>query len=373
MPSQVEAKSYKVQISSDPNFASGFVHTSPVIDQTTYTPYTTTLPEGPLYWRVQAIDGTGNALAWSLSRAIGGATQSIEKVSPTPDPSSPSGGDTVTGTPAFAWDPLNYAAKYEIQIARHGDTTFASGNRAVDDKTTQTTYVPSINLATSGNPYVWRVRRIDVDNRSGGWSAVESFSVSTDAPGQVSPAANAYVSRSDSLFTWLPVDGAGSYRIERRVVGATSTQENRSTTGVAWAPLSNIVDGHYEWRVSAYDPGNNLMGSSPWRPFTVDGTPPTVTHKSPVATGTPKTVISVDFSERVKGVTSSTFKIFVKGNHAALPATVKATRNHRSATLDPTNKLKVGKTYTIKLLSAIKDLAGHPLKPVAWSIKIKAG
>ena len=89
MPSQVEAETYKVQISSDPNFASGFVHTSPVIDQTTYTPYTTTLPEGPLYWRVQAIDGTGNALAWSLSRAIGGATQSIEKVSPTPHLVSP--------------------------------------------------------------------------------------------------------------------------------------------------------------------------------------------------------------------------------------------------------------------------------------------
>jgi hypothetical protein len=373
MPSQVEAQSYKVQISSDPNFASGFLHTSQLIDQTTYTPYNTTLPEGPLYWRVQAVDGSGNALAWSLSRAISGATQSIEKVSPTPTLVGPVGEEIVTGTPAFAWDPLNYAAKYEIQIARHNDTTFSTGNRAVADTTTQTTYVPSVTLPTSGNPYVWRVRRIDVDNRAAGWSTVGEFSVDTQAPSQVSPAADVYVPGKDSLFTWQPVDGAASYRIERRIVGASSVQENRSTTGLAWAPLSHIPDGRYEWRVSAYDQGNSLMGSSPWRPFKVDETPPTVTHKTPTSIGTPKTVVQVDFSERVRGVDSGTFKIFLEGNAAALPATVTATNHHKSAKLDPANNLKVGKTYTIKLLSGIKDLAGHSLKPVIWSITIEKG
>jgi hypothetical protein len=160
LPAQVEAQGYKVEISSDPNFASGFVHKSALIDQTTYTPYTVTLPEGPLYWRVQAVDGSGNSLAWSLSRAIGGATQSIEKMSPTPTLVGPAD-ETVTGTPAFAWNPLNYAAKYEIQIARHNDTTFSTGNRAVADTTTQTTYVPNVTLPTSGNPYVWRGRLVD--------------------------------------------------------------------------------------------------------------------------------------------------------------------------------------------------------------------
>lgn len=372
MPSQVEARAYKVQISSSPTFSSDFVYTSQLLDQTSFTPYSTTLPEGPLYWRVQAIDGSGNALAWSLSRSTGDATQGIEKVSPVPSLNAPADSETVSGTPAFSWDALAYAAKYDVQVARHGDTTFSTANlAATGSKLKRTTYVPTNPLPASGNPYVWRVRRIDADNRAGAWSAPQTFSVTAEAPSQIGPNDGAYVSSRDALFTWLPVDGAVSYRYERRTQGGTSVQETKTTTGLAWAPQKRIADGNYEWRVSSIDTMNNVIGSSPWRPFKVDGTAPTVVRKSPTSTAVPTSVVKVDFSERVKGVTTSTFKLFVKGSSEQLPATVKLTNKKKTATLKPSARLKPGKTYTVKLLSTITDQAGIALKPVTWSITVK--
>ena len=55
-PARTEALSYRVQTATDPNFQS-IIETT-VVDQTTFTSYATTYPEGPVYWRVQAIDGS---------------------------------------------------------------------------------------------------------------------------------------------------------------------------------------------------------------------------------------------------------------------------------------------------------------------------
>ncbi|HSS67822.1 MAG TPA: Ig-like domain-containing protein [Nocardioidaceae bacterium] len=373
LAAQVEAKSYKVEISSDPNFSSGFILRSGQIDQTTYAPYLTTLPEGPLYWRVQAIDGSGNSLPWSTGRSLPGSTAGIEKKSPVPVLNAPSDGQSVSASPAFSWDALPYAADYDIQVARNGDTTFSTGNiAAASNGLAQTTFVPNLALPAAGNPYVWRIRRGDADNRAGAWSQPETFTVSAEAPSQLLPNDNAFVPSKDAFFTWLSVDGAASYRFERRTQGATSSQETKTTTGLSWASQKHIPDGSYEWRVSSFDASNNLMGASAWRPFRVDGTAPTVIRKAPIEIGFPNTGIKVDFSERVSGVTSSSLKIFLKGSAAAVPSTVKSVNNHKSATLDPKKNLKVGKTYTIKLLPGIKDAAGHPLKPVTWTITIES-
>ena len=69
----VEAKTYRFQVDDDPNFQSPLETVS--VDQTTYTPYGTTYPEGPLYWRVQAIDGSNNTLTWSESRSRSSRTR----------------------------------------------------------------------------------------------------------------------------------------------------------------------------------------------------------------------------------------------------------------------------------------------------------
>ncbi len=58
-----EARSYKIEVSLAADFATIF--DTATVDQFTYTPFNKTYPEGPLYWRVQAIDGSGNALTKS--------------------------------------------------------------------------------------------------------------------------------------------------------------------------------------------------------------------------------------------------------------------------------------------------------------------
>src|SRR5262249_28084011 len=64
-PARSEAWQYRIQVSQTPDFTQ--VIDDWTVDQTTYTSYTTTYPEGTLYWRVRAIDASGNNLSWSAT------------------------------------------------------------------------------------------------------------------------------------------------------------------------------------------------------------------------------------------------------------------------------------------------------------------
>ena len=62
-PGQDEAEYYNVQTASDQNFVQNVTTTK--VDQTTFTSFADTYPEGTTWWRVQAVDRNGNTLAWS--------------------------------------------------------------------------------------------------------------------------------------------------------------------------------------------------------------------------------------------------------------------------------------------------------------------
>ena len=87
-PGRVEARSYVVQTALDPNFQS--IIESAEVDQTTFTSFATTYPDGPVYWRVQAVDASGNKLDWS-------DTGVFDKTSPAPVLLSPDGTQPVRG------------------------------------------------------------------------------------------------------------------------------------------------------------------------------------------------------------------------------------------------------------------------------------
>ena len=76
------AMRYRVQVDDDPAF--GSPADDVYVDQTTYTAVDRFYGEGPLHWRVQAIDGHGNALGWSDSRTF-------TKKSPAPTLDQPRG------------------------------------------------------------------------------------------------------------------------------------------------------------------------------------------------------------------------------------------------------------------------------------------
>jgi len=283
-PGQVEAAWYRVQTSPDPGFNTNV--TTSVVEQKTFTAYASTLPEGTNYWRVQAIDGTENNLAFSPVR-------SFVKQSPGPVLNSPAPGAEVAGDSALSWTPLDFAASYIVEIYKNDDTLPNPANRVVSAGATQVGYVLD-SLDPSLGPYRWRVQRVDASGRPGSWSELRQFKVRKPEPTLVSPVADALVEPSDSLFTWQQVTGATNYKFERRVANSSSVTEAVTTAALAWAPTAAIAGGSWQWRVSALDTSGHALGSSPWTSFTVVDTPVATTPVSISGSGAVGTTLTLN-------------------------------------------------------------------------------
>ncbi len=360
--SQQSGQRYRIEISPKANFASEVYARE--VDQTTFTPYDDTLPEGTLYWRVQAIDQAGNHLRWS-------DTRSFSKASPKPVLTSPTAAAVAPTTPAFQWDALSFAGSYQLEVYKNNDTAFSDANRVVSATVTQVAYTLDQPLAPSASSYVWRVRRMDSRGRPGAWSQTGRFTVSSSAPALAYPTSGGYVSHADVYFTWEQVQGATRYHFERRVANSSGNVEQADTPGTSWTS-DDISDGSWEWRVSAFDNANNLLGTTAWRAFRVDGTRPTVTSKSPASSGSRTASFVARFSEPVTGVSGTTMRLFVRGGTRAVAARVTVDAARRTATLNPTASLTSGKYYVVKLTGAsIKDAAGNTLVAPSWTVRAK--
>jgi len=268
-PARTEAYQYRVQVSTTPDFTQ--LVDDAIVDQTTYTAYTTTYPEGTLYWRVRAIDATGNNLNWS-------DPASFKKSSPAPTLTYPvtTGGQLpqVNGTDPFTWDPLAFAASYDLEVYKNDDLIGQQGNRVLAVNTPVVAYAPSGLLPASTTPYTWRVRRVDAAGRPGPWSPFQEFISRGDSPTLVSPTNGSAQAPNDALFTWLPVGNAVTYRFERRLAGSSTVAETTFTANTSWAEPNLIGTGTWQWRVTALDANGNPLGSpGNWtdRQFTVDG------------------------------------------------------------------------------------------------------
>ena len=290
-PSRTEARSYVVQTAQDPSFQTLLDNAE--VDQTTFTSFNTTYPEGPIFWRVQAVDGTANKLEWS-------ETGVFDKVSPKPVLLSPDGTQPVRGDLFFSWESLPYAAQYRVEVYKNHDTAANAANLAFPAATVRsrmvslTALLPQLPQMPNGDdPYVWRVRRIDAAGRNGAWSDWGNFKVVEPSATQTSPPDNALVPPSDALFTWSSVPGAESYRFERRKVDSLTNVEPVTTRALSWAPQLAITEGSWEWRITPVDASGNSLTASAWRPFTVVDA---VSATTPVAidgsgrVGTPLTV-----------------------------------------------------------------------------------
>lgn len=266
-----EAAAYRIQVSTNDTFTS--VLDEKIVEQTTYTPFGMTYPEGPLHWRVQAIDGSGNPLTWSAPRRL-------NKVSPAPTISAPGAGATVSGVPALRWNPEVFAGAYDLEVYRNGDLNFSTTNRVVAKQTKMTAYTPETSLG--GGDYAWRVRRRDGngsagrEGREGPWSAGRTFTIRAGEAAPLTPASGA---RTDGLplYQWRPVAEAVSYQVEvSRSQDFSTLVEKQQTAMTAWAPLKRLADGTYHWRVRVLDAGNNTLSTSSVITFAVtpDGTSP---------------------------------------------------------------------------------------------------
>jgi hypothetical protein len=266
-----EARQYRIQVSAVADFATSIE--TKVVDQTTYTPFDKTYPDGPIYWRVQAIDGSENNLPWSETRLV-------TKSSPIPVQDAPSNGATVGAVPLLTWEPQLYAAAYDVEIYKNPTPPgqgVVPGNKVFTLTNGKITAVSPTNALPAGE-YGWRIRRKDADARPGPWSAetngdLRKFTIVPAQPSLVSPDNGANITDNNILLDWNAVAGATQFRVQTSTVSSfASTKENITTVMTEWAPTALYADGTYHWRVQSLDSAGNVLGTSETRTF-VKGPP----------------------------------------------------------------------------------------------------
>jgi hypothetical protein len=271
-PTTQEARSYVVEVSTTPEFTA-IIDTSPALDQTTYTAFNKTYPDGNLYWRVKAIDGSSNSLPY-------GVGSPFVKTSPTPVPVSPSNNAVVSGAPTLSCNPLAFSKQYAVEFYKNVDQPLNTSNRVLNATVSVTAVSPTTPLAPG--VYGWRIRRLDADNRVGPWTTdvntgLRKYTVVGAAPTLVSPEDQSVVDGSNLVFRWNVAEGAAQYRIETANNAAFTNAASVTTAMTAYAPTSVLADGTYYWRVSSLDGSSNVLGTSAVWSFTA-GSPSSTFH-----------------------------------------------------------------------------------------------
>jgi hypothetical protein len=360
-----------VQVSTVNDFAT-FVDNVDV-DQTTYTPWDKTYPEGPLYWRVGVVDNNNNQLTFSTPRLVVKSTPQLV-------PLHPATGATLAATPYFQWGAQSHSAKYEVEVYKNADTLYSSTNKVpigVSGSaavTRLTAFTPTVSLPAGS--YAWRVRRYDTNTptaRTGPWSSGGTFTVTRPAPDLDAPTDQATVATNDLVFSWSAVPGIASYTLETSTsAGFASLFETQNTVMTSWAPTKRYGDGTYFWRVKVLDAGGNVLAVSAVRSFVKDTTAPVVKSKAPTSgLAIVDGVVTVTFSEPVVNLSPSTFTMRIANTTTNVPGVVSPAPATPSttATFKATQPLVPGETYTYTLTSGITDANGNALAPVTWNVR----
>jgi hypothetical protein len=219
---------------------------------------------------------------------------------------------------------------------------------------------------------VWRVRRHDgtVAKHPGPWSAWARFTSSGGAPTLVSPASGSWVRGNSVLLDWNPVPGAATYRVtghdsNNRTLAGTPT----TTPATAWTPTSTIPDGTWTWTVTALDTAGAPLGTPAPRTLRIDGTSPKLVTLTPILPRAGSS-FTATFSEPVRNVNRSTYRIRRAGTTTWVTATVTLSADRRRAVLNPAVNLRRGSTYTIVVTSAVTDDRANAMAAVVRKVRI---
>lgn len=245
------AGTYRLQVSTDPNFGSTVINQ--VTPLTSYTP-TSTLPPALYYWRV-LINRYGSVVNdWSEVQQF-----TLSLLSPTgltPDQS------LVHYAPSFCWTPLVgfdgqgnpvlTASKYRLQVSL--DPNFSQIYESVD--TFNNCWTPTKGYKDGS--YYWRVAMIDGNGRLGPYNNPSAtFTKQYPITTLISPISDPV--HTTPTFIWTPVDGAATYVFEvSRYPTFSPTYDSVTTINTQFTP-NKIYDMNviYYWRVAIKDRDGN--------------------------------------------------------------------------------------------------------------------
>jgi hypothetical protein len=121
---------------------------------------------------------------------------------------APEDGSEQQFTPTFRWTPVYGAEVYSLEYST--DPTFATKETI---STPATSYTPTSPLANDQN-YYWRVRVLSGDSNNPVYTDTWNFYKKWYPPVILLTPTNGYPYTVDPYFSWAPVPGAASYRLE---------------------------------------------------------------------------------------------------------------------------------------------------------------
>ncbi len=248
------ADKYEIQIAdSEANLGSGTV-AEVTNGGTSYTPTTALTNQQTHHWRVRAVDGDGQAGAWSGSSSLrvewGGTVSGLTPAD---------GSSTTDTTPEFSWSAVTGSDKYEIQIAESEEAL--AGSTPAEVTGGDTSYTPTAAL-TNQHTHHWRVRAVDIDGQAGAWSGSSSLRVEIGAVSGLEPVNGSSTTDTTPEFSWSAVTGADKYEIQIADSAANLAGSSAvNVSGTSYTPTTALADLQWHhWRVRAMD-GDGQFGN----------------------------------------------------------------------------------------------------------------
>ena len=187
-----------------------------------------------------------------------------------PTPNSPAAGAQVALVPAFAWNPVAGADRYEFQIAADAGfnaPVLGTGQDRFFTKNTRAT----LKKTVPNGVYWWRVRAATAKGAVSKWSAIRSFRKAWTATAALqSPADRAVVSYPlvPLKLGWTPVPGAARYEVAIAtdpLLGSLVGGKAVETQAASFTRAGALSTGTYYWRITPIDAqGNRGAPSQVW-------------------------------------------------------------------------------------------------------------
>lgn len=255
------AKTYRVQISKESNFAILSLDNAAV---TSNSLQVNGLQDGvTYYWRVSATNESGSSSyssVWSFQTKLA-------LIPPTaPVLTSPSNNATgLTTTLKLTWNPVTTATGYTLEVSKNPDFS----TLVVDNKTL-TTNEFTVSGLEEDTTYYWRVRASNSAGNSP-YSLVRTFRTVKpitipNIPTLLSPSDAAQEISIVPNLEWTLVGGAKTYRVQlsKDINFGTMLLDNASVT-VGSLRVNDLEEGGtYYWRVSAGNEAGNSAFSTIW-------------------------------------------------------------------------------------------------------------